>query len=90
MVIGKCFVCGSTDKITIHHMRDIHSKHNRKKAKLNGIIYLCRICHDIVEDIVNKGKSKKSWVEQGYQKAIKDMQKFAKERLSEGGQDANN
>ena len=56
-----CGVCGSNDNLTIHHLRDIHSKKKRKKFELNGIIYLCRGCHNIVEDIVNKGKSKRLW-----------------------------
>jgi hypothetical protein len=68
-----CIVCGSRDDITEHHMRDIHSKKNRKKEKLNGIIYLCRSCHDIVEDIVNKGKSKKIWFNKGYELAEKEI-----------------
>jgi len=72
MVKGQCLICGSKNKVTIHHMRDIHSKKNKKKLKLNGIIYLCRDCHDIVEDVVNKGKSKRLWYHRGYQQGLED------------------
>ncbi len=75
MVQGQfCMVCGRKNKITIHHMKDIHSKYNQKnkKPKLNGIIYLCRKCHDVVEDIVNKGKSKRIWYHRGYQQGLED------------------
>jgi rRNA maturation endonuclease Nob1 len=60
-----CYVCGNKE-ITIHHLRieDIKSKKN--KGKVRGTIYLCENCHRIVEDIVNKGKSKKLWYERGY------------------------
>ncbi len=54
--IGKfCYICGNRET-TIHHMRmgKINSKKN--KSKCQGIIYLCEECHNIVEDIVNKGK----------------------------------
>lgn len=37
-----CYICGSIDNITNHHMRDIKSKRNKKKRKLNGEIPLCR------------------------------------------------
>ena len=70
---SQCIVCGSTKEVTIHHMRDIHSKKNKKKPKLSGVIYLCRDCHDVVEDIVNKGKSKRIWYHKGYQQALIDV-----------------
>ena len=72
MIERQCLVCGSKDEVTIHHMRDIHSKKNKKKPKVNGIIYLCRKCHDVVEDIVNKGKSKRIWFHKGYEQGYKD------------------
>lgn len=72
MIKTQCLVCGSENKITIHHIRDIHSKKNKKKPSLKGLIYLCRDCHDIVEDIVNKGKSKKMWYQRGYQQGLED------------------
>lgn len=69
-----CLVCGDSET-TIHHMRieDIKSKKHYKKIK--GVILLCRKCHDIVEEIVNKGKSKKLWFEKGYNQGFKDGQK---------------
>ena len=74
----RCYVCGDNKDVGIHHMREIKSKKN-KKGKLNGIIYLCRKCHDIVEDIVNKGKSKKLWFEAGKETQRKeDVEMFEK------------
>ncbi len=73
-----CYICGNKD-ITIHHMRmsDINSKKNKKgknkKGQLKGIIPLCEECHQIVEDIVNKGKSKKIWYQKGYEDAQKNF-----------------
>jgi hypothetical protein len=71
-----CYVCGSTKNVTIHHMRDIHSKKNKKRPTVTGTMFLCRDCHDIVEDIVNKKKSKKMWYDrgynEGYQQGVKD------------------
>jgi uncharacterized protein YlaI len=69
---NKCLICGSGKKITIHHMRDIHSKKNKKRPKLMGKIFLCRDCHDVVEDVVNKGKSKRIWYHRGYQQGLVD------------------
>lgn len=75
MVLEKgtsCYICGTIENITLHHLRDIHSKHNKKgKGRVLGIIYLCRKCHNIVEDIVNKGKSKSRWFNEGYVEGIK-------------------
>lgn len=66
-----CYVCGSEEKLTIHHIRDIHGKHNKKgRSKVKGKMPLCRKCHDIVEDIVNKNKSKKLWYQKGYNNAL--------------------
>lgn len=56
-------------------MRDIHSKKNRKRPEVNGVILLCRNCHDVVEDVVNKGKSKRMWYHQGYQQGLQDAKK---------------
>lgn len=67
-----CFVCGNKN-ITIHHIKDINSKKKDKKS-LKGTIPLCRKCHDIVEDIVNKGKSKKLWFQRGYEKGLQEGQ----------------
>lgn len=72
MVIGQCMICGTKNKVTIHHMKDIHSKRKKKKYKDNGTIHLCRDCHDVVEDIVNKNKSKRLWYHQGYQQGLED------------------
>ena len=67
-----CQICGRTEDITLHHLRDIHGKHNKKgRGKVNGTIYLCRKCHNIVEDIVNKGKSKRKWFNEGFMEGIK-------------------
>ena len=69
----KCYICGLDEKVTLHHMRDIHSKKN--KRKVNGLIPLCRNCHNVVEDIVNKHKSKNEWYERGF----RDAQKIKRE-----------
>lgn len=66
-----CLVCGNKENITIHHMREINAK-KKIRGKLNGVIYLCRGCHDIVEDIVNKAKSKRLWFERGYKEGLKE------------------
>jgi len=69
MTEKKCMICGSQDKLTSHHLRDIHSKFAKRCV---GKIILCRNCHDVVEDIVNKGKSKKLWYDKGYIQGIED------------------
>ena len=72
MIERQCLVCGSKNSVTTHHMRDIHSKKNKKRPEVKGIIYLCRDCHNVVEDIVNKGKSKRLWYHKGYQQGLED------------------
>ncbi len=74
-----CFICKSTDNLTQHHMKNIHSAKHKKRDKHRGIIVLCRNCHDIVEDIVNKGKSKKAWYEKGWNDRNKAILKDLKE-----------
>ncbi len=74
MVEGQCIICGSGKSVTIHHLKDIHSKKNKKRPKVKGLILLCRGCHNIVEDIVNKGKSKKLWLKKGYKKGLQEGQ----------------
>ena len=69
-----CYVCGNKE-ITIHHMRIEDIKSKKKRGKVNGIIPLCRSCHDIVEDIVNKGKAKRLWYDRGFE-AGKKYQTF--------------
>ena len=66
-------MCGKKD-ITLHHMRrdEIKSKKNRRKC--NGIIPLCKECHQIVEDIVNKGKAKKLWYKKGFEDGYKQKE----------------
>lgn len=66
-----CYICGSKENITLHHLDYIHSKFN-KKPKINGLINLCENCHKIIEDVVNKGKSKKLWYRKGYEDGQKN------------------
>lgn len=72
MISGQCLVCGSNKDITIHHMRDIHSITNKKRPNVRGVVLLCRDCHNVVEDVVNKFKSKRLWFHQGYEQGFKD------------------
>ena len=66
-------VCGKKNKITIHHLRDIHTLKKKKQRRypLNGVIYLCRDRHDIVEEIATK----KKLVNMGYKRGFADGQK---------------
>ena len=73
MIEGQCTICGSGKNITIHHMRDIHS--DKKRPQVKGVILLCRDCHNVVEDIVNKYKSKRIWYHRGYEQGLKDALK---------------
>ncbi len=75
-----CYVCGKKD-ITFHHLRTADIKSKKKKGKVNGMITLCRECHNIVEDIVNKGKSKKRWFEKGYQNGKEEMMKLFEDKI---------
>lgn len=79
MVDGQCQICGSKKEVTIHHVRDIHSKKNKKRPEVTGVILLCRDCHDVVEDVVNKGKSKRMWYHKGYQQGLEDSDNINKQ-----------
>lgn len=75
----KCVVCGSRERITTHHLRDIHDKvyfikpkKNRRKAPFVGYVSLCRDCHDLVEVIVTKKKLWQIGYRVGYKKGLED------------------
>jgi len=77
-----CYICGKKDT-TFHHLRTTDIESKKKRGKVNGMITLCRECHDIVEDIVNKGKSKKIWFEKGYQSGKEEMIKLFRDKVDE-------
>jgi len=51
-----CYCCGRKDKLTLHHLRDIHLKTKSGKGVFNGYLLVCRDCHDFIELINNKHK----------------------------------
>ena len=79
MVIGQCVICGAKNKVTVHHLRDVHdkvyfNKKNKRRPNCVGEIHLCRECHDLVESIVSKGKLKRMYYHQGYKQGLEDSQ----------------
>lgn len=79
MVSKQCTVCGIKNKVTTHHLRDVHdkvyfNKKNKRRPNCVGEIDLCRDCHDLVETIVTKAKLKRMSYHWGYKQGMEDSQ----------------
>lgn len=45
---GKCAICGSNNRLEVHHM----TYDNWKDEKLEDLVTLCKVCHRVVHDIL--------------------------------------
>lgn len=76
-----CWLCGSLENITAHHLKVAETRPKKVREKLGIILYngevipVCRDCHDRIEEaktIINYAKKMKAVYTSGYEKGFKE------------------
>ena len=79
-----CWLCGSLENITAHHLKTSQIRTKKVREELGILLYngevipVCRKCHDKIEEakvIVNSMKSRKAAYKRGYEKGVEDLSK---------------